>query len=476
MNRAEIRKKATQLCGQMYNANDEAMVETLNECVDSGVKRLVQELTDALKPQTIRVSTPAQIDADSATYIRTTADDWVLEFDGASSHPAPTDGTGDGIYELWVTLSDNRVVKYGCREFWSTSAPGATYYVSLVRKWAEGASTGAGWKNWSLKVPRLYLPAEVQQVVAGHVWSPEGTLIQIDSQIAEHDRGNYVNANNNSSSGKPYAVRRGSHFKLRDPNKIPTYATEEGIWGDEPYGEFDYCYTYAWGYRPLSVASEQGHYEALWESSPSPILESVVIPNGFTVVTLTLPRIDWQLGFGVSGDLRYEHSGMYLRIYRRRKTIAGGLNQDIEVGEVFQHLADIDGNAGTFTDDGSVVPDYQLRLPEIQGYYAWEINPIVTAAIDWEFLVRMSIEPLKNDYDAPRIEPQYVETLCKFVASQYAMCMQNFDLSQLLEQKALEDCTRFRQNIGWSGAIFSSANLGLDARYRPVITQRTYAI
>lgn len=469
MNRKEIRKRICQLTGTMKSDSDLGFVEVANACIDAGVRRMVQELPSALSPQQLRVFTPAEIQASGGITLTTTADPWVLEFSNASSHPCPTDGTESGIYELWVTLSDNSIARYRVRECWTTSAP-TKYYIAIDQQWASGSAPSGGWTDWRLVVPRLYLPEGVQKIRSCKTWGPDGAPVEIRNYtFDEVTWRSWPVRMTSTNSLLGLTVARSRHVKLRDPNKAPVAAVVEGVWGDEPYGVFDYCYTYAYGKRPAQARSEQGNEVPLWESAPSPIVESVTVPSSFWKVNLTLPRIDWQLNFGASGTIRVGRSGYYLRIYRKRRTIGGGNNTDIEVGEIFQFLGECDGNDGLFVDDGSNIPDYQLRLPEIHGYYAWELWPRPTQAHEWEVWAEMAVESLRNDYDAPRVEPQHIDALCHFCAAEYAKATQQLEVAATLEEYAIKQVKNYMKNIQASGAAIPKAafilrnegNLGL---------------
>lgn len=457
MNRLELRGRVAELSGVRSNENDPGQVAALNRAIDAGLKRITQELPEALSPQQVQVNIPAEITPPSGVVMKTTADPYVMEFANASSHPAPTTGIGDGIYELWVDVTvagaNTYIARYICREFWSTSAPDK-FYVSLEKQWVEG-TVSAGWSNWRLRCPRLYLPAGVISVVSARAWGPYFGGVEIEALEEAVMRGHEAWAITDATTTAPRSIQRERAFKLVDPNKAPSYTIEEAIgFGAEPIGEFDYCYTYAWGYRNARENTPNGNKQALWESSPSPLLEGVVVPNVFSQVKLIVPKIDWQLNFGDGGTLRVGRSGYYIRIYRKRKSISGGTNQNIEIGEVYQFLADVDGNAGEFLDNGSNIPDYHLRLPEIQGYYAWNIFPTVTTRTEYNFHLRMAPPPLRNDYDAPKIEPNHVETLAMFAAHEYCLASDIADKALMIENQAMEGIGRFKRNISRSGAVF----------------------
>jgi len=459
MNLKDIRQAVADCVGNLYNPDNAGDVAALNRAINLGIKRTAQECPAAFTAN-LELKTPAQIDPPTGVTLQTTADDWVLKFAGASSHPAPIDGTGDGIYWVHIVLDDGTTVDYRVREFFTTVTGGVTgYYLSLEKPWQEGAHSGSGWATWNLIVPRLYLPENVRDLITARVrdavWG--NVTLQAKAQMDQWD----FWPSSQLMNGSPFmSLRRDEYMKMSEPNKVPTYATDEGVWGDEPYGEFDYCYTYCWGVR--AEKSPNGGAIPLWESSPSPVLEGVVIPNAFTVVDITVPKIDWQLNFGVTGTLRYTHSGVYIRIYRRRATVGGGLNSNIEAPDVFQFLVDVDGSAGVYTDDGSVVPDYHIRIPEIHGYYGWDIVPYPGSARTWVLNCRVKPPTLLNDYDAPMILDTYTEVLIRFSAASYCEMIQNVDLAQYNIGLASEAATKLLVNTSSRAVVKRLPNYGLQ--------------
>jgi hypothetical protein len=211
------------------------------------------------------------------------------------------------------------------------------------------------------------------------------------------------------TKGRPEYVYRARHFQLDAPNRAPVAALDASEvavpWvGPEPIGAFTYVITYVWGKKAVAPG---GTRDPLWESSPSPASSSITVSSTARAVQLTLPEIDWQLGFNVTGAVSASHSGLRKRIYRARSTVAGSapLKVNIEYPNVFQLLAEVDGAATSYTDDGSVIPDYFRRVPESHGYYAWKVSPHQDSAYEIDVRVLRKPRALGNDYDAPRVHP-----------------------------------------------------------------------
>ena len=92
----------------------------------------------------------------------------------------------------------------------------------------------------------------------------------------------------------------------------------------------------------------------------------------------------------------------------------------IEAPDVYQFLADVDGSDTSFTDDGTIIPDYTLRLPESSGYYGWTMWP--TPSSDTEIDLNVIERPplLLNDYDAILVKPEYSDIVAHFCAAVHA--------------------------------------------------------
>jgi hypothetical protein len=239
-------------------------------------------------------------------------------------------------------------------------------------------------------------------VVYGQIHDPEIAQIvplpEAFSSYMEHDniRGSVV--------GRPQYVARSRHYHLEAPMRAPVLAAgQQNTWvGPEPIGTFEYVFTYCWGYRDDERQSEFGRFDPLWESAPSPVSAATTVTTGSVV--LTLPEIDWQLNFGDNTTLRYGHSGIYKRVYRRRSvTGATPSHPTIEAPSIFQMMTDVSGEITSFTDNGTVIPDYSKRLPESHGYFAYRNFPHQDRRYEMDWRVRRRPKKLVNDQDVPPI-------------------------------------------------------------------------
>jgi hypothetical protein len=427
------------LLSRPLSENDISGAERVNTCIDMAYKHLARKCKTALQPDMVRVEAPAAYPSGvSGVSVVTTADPYVMQFSGGTFQ-APTDGTASWVYEFHATLpTTGRVVRYMVREFWTDAVTGDRYF-SLDRPW--GHTSPATITKWQLRVPHLWLPEDVTEVLNGQVFGSNGTILQIKSAESAYGAGEWQNMNQ-YTAGTPSSMRRGKHYQQPAPNIAPIPVDQDGTWGPEPYGDFEYCFTYCVGYRTKNLISQGSMSVPLLESSPSPI-SAAETSSATKVIQVTLPEIDWQVNFNAAGALRAGHSGIYKRIYRRRISVLGGTHTTIEYPKVFQALADVDGATTTYLDEGKVVPDYSTRLPEIHGYYAWEIWPEPQSFTEYELRVLRRPGSLLNDYDAPRVAPECMDALTCYAASYVARFDKDVPLAELLESKADEYVREF---------------------------------
>ena len=149
--------------------------------------------------------------------------------------------------------------------------------------------------------------------------------------------------------------------------------------------------------------------EPYYESGPSPVSAVATIgTEGTQHVTISLPDIDFMLGFGEATTARYRQSGIKKRIYRRRLTTS---NQAVETPNKFFLMDEVDGHVTTYTDDGSVTPDYRRPFRSIHGYQTFRLHPRPEKR--YELVVRAirRPQPLYDDTDMPRIHRDGIDCL-----------------------------------------------------------------
>ena len=192
--------------------------------------------------------------------------------------------------------------------------------------------------------------------------------------------------------------------------------------GPEAPGRFTYRYTYVWGKKDPELCAPGGFLDPQWESGPSPESEAITVTAmNAAPVEVRLPNIDWEQGFGVSGTLRRGHSGYRKRIDRARVTVGTGGAQPIEASSVYQLIAEVDGLTTTWTDDGSAIPDYFRRIPEVTGYYAFEVFPDPDRRYEIDMRCNRRPERMQNDNDVPAVEASATEALTALFVARLAL-------------------------------------------------------
>lgn len=438
-----------------------------DQCIDLAYKRLASECPAALLPDTDRVVLlPQHTDVSTGTLIAPTTDPWVMQF-VATTIPTftTTDGTWDGIYHLEITDSTGRVHRRQCREFWLGSAPTFFPYVSIDRPWPTSIT---GSMKFRLYQPEFFTTDDVLEIVDASVFdTTRGVMFTVAQSYVHYMGWDDVLGDN---IGRPNDIYRTRHYQLDAPNRAPTATliTQEATWSTEGTGMFDYCFTYVWGKRDQEFVDPAGGFDPQWESSPSPVSGTVTVANTTSNVRLTLPTIDWQIAFDVPGTLRQTHSGLRKRIYRRRYTVTGSppLVTNIEAPEVFQFLAEVDGAATTYTDDGTVIPGYYRRLPEVHGYYAWRATPQQDQRYEIDLRVYRRPRTLVNDYDAPRVSPECIDTLVMLACHYYCQADNDDEGAQRYLVEALRLLGTYRARhasparsidaLTWDGSINGS--------------------
>lgn len=438
-----------------WDVTDAAFTALCVRFTGDAYKRVGSECPSALYPDEIRRILPPSYVSGGATAvdstISTTADAFVLAFSPltVSTFAPQTNGSWNGLYWLEITLPDGTLWRVQSREFWSPD--GNLRYVSIDRPFvATTAVPSLTDAVYRLHVPYLWLRDDYEEVLLGQRFGSNGsplTTTPIGTAIY-HDQW----SNQNSRQwGYPDELRRENHYQHPSPNIAPvaTVDDEIGAWTDEPWGEFEYCMTYIWGYQEADRKSPSGNFIPLFESSASPTSAAVTIANAGEVVVITLPEVAWQLNYGDVATLRYGKSGWKKRLYRRRLSATGGTHATIEYPNVYQFLADIDDITTSYTDDGSVIPDYTIRLNDIHGYYGWSMWPLPTDEQAMEYQLRASRRPapLLNGNDSPRIVPSCEDALTFFLVAYIARHDKDVKTAELYEVKAKEVLDQYRSRI-----------------------------
>ena len=318
------------------------------------------------------------------------------------------------------------------RDIWTDAN---VQYISLFQPWNNFTDT---LMDWRIYFEDYYLPDNVIQVNSIRLFKQnQNWPLDIVGQM-EAEYLSLADSPQTTVGGLPRVAFRRYHRQIESPTSAPVatlVAGGAGAWqGPDPAGQFEYCFTYAWGHRdgdfrnfgpaqPYSAAQTiPSRLEPLWESAPSPIV-SITTTNADAgaAIQLTTPDIHYMQGFGRSGDRRYHRAGWRKRIYRRRVTVdaaaygalpnqfPGAVEQ--ETPDAFILIAETDGFNTTLIDNGQILPDYHRRLREVHGYQSIRMYPRPNERYQVDVRCLLRPEMLKDDQDVPEIHHDGMDVL-----------------------------------------------------------------
>jgi hypothetical protein len=173
--------------------------------------------------------------------------------------------------------------------------------------------------------------------------------------------------------------------------------------------------------------------------------------------------------FDTAATLRQTHSGLRKRIYLRRYTATGSapLTTSIESPEVFQLLAEVDGSVTSYVDNGSIIPGYYRRLPEVHGYYAWRATPQQDSRYEVDLRVLRRPRSLQNDFDAPRVHPDAIDALIQWCVYYFDQNDNNPEGSAAAYRAAKEMTAQLRSLYANPATFIEAVPWdGMNIRYR----------
>ena len=334
--------------------------------------------------------------------------------------------------------------------------------ISLYRPWHNVVDTGMDYRIYT---DSYSMPDDVIQVNSIRLAKAnQNWPLDIVGQL-EAEKLSLADAPGTISAGVPRTAFRRAHRKMvPEPTEAPILTQPSIDWvGPEPAGQFSYCFTYYWGIRDTEaqnpgpatsiLSSTTARREPLWESSPSPISATATATNtGTTAIRVRTPNIDQMLGFNRTGTERLNNAGIRKRIYRRRHTVdetnynTGGGNltdvddfaHRIETPDKYYPLADQDGNATTFDDNGLQIPDYFRPLRDTHGYQALAFYPRPDARYEVDIRGLRRPKTLVDPEDTPRIHVDAIECLLWKTAVLLYESMGNIKMADRAESKYKE--------------------------------------
>ena len=426
-------------------------ITRVNDYINRAYAQISQEAPFLFFESQLGFATQADVTPDTAavqdanpaaaadTVSRTPLDPWVLTRDLPTTQAGLVAWDTTGIWRgRMILVTDPSGVQHRrrIRDIWTDAN---VQYVSLYRPWNNLTDT---LMDWRIYTEDYYLPDDVQQVTSLRLFQNNQTWpIEVLGQL-EAEQLSLADTPSQIAQGTPRSAFRRPHKQIESPTLAPVLSLNGPWQGPEPAGEFEYCFTYCWGYRDdsfrdfgpeNSYAAAQAapsRREPLWESAPSPIASILANNESPGRIAIGLPDIDYIQGFGrgvapfavpANADRRYHHSGWRKRIYRRRKTVDahaygalssqldGAINQ--ETPDAFYLFADVDGWNRQVFDDGSVLPDYHRRLREVSGYQALRMYPRPNTRFEVDVRCIRRPMPLKDDQDAPQIHPDALDLI-----------------------------------------------------------------
>lgn len=422
------------------------------------LQRALDELASRVPTGLIPVVAPVTlfplVSGGESVTVESTGDPYVLRFSpqvpplvGAAKPPYPaTDGTWDGIFYITWTLADGTERTSRCRTFWyeATLAGNRTYYVSLEKPHnLPLAFSGATYK---LYAPCFYLPDNVSRVWSGTIPGDSERSLRLTTRMPPYNR---------FGQGVPSLFERREAFQIRAPSYTPPVRLQdETHWvGPESPGKFKYLFTYVWGKKPSQDLSPGGTQDPQWESGVSPASETIEPSWHMAAVKVTLPNNDYEMNFGDNSTKRYGRSGIRKRIYRARITSTPGGTHPVEADEVFEFLAEVDGLATEYLDDGSVLPDYSRRAPETGVYYAYRTDCLADAERRAEIVLSQRPPRLLADTDVPAVDPLLTKALIDLLTGNIANFDKAMEERAFWRKEAEESIRNFRSSVGARGNV-----------------------
>ena len=307
------------------------------------------------------------------------------------------------------------------------------------------------------------------------------------------------------AAGIPRVAFRREHFQLEGPGRAPRVTSDPTVaWnGPETPGEFEYIVTYTWGKRDadfrLPGLAKWDSYAKNWfntgqtisaavnnevannrirepryESAPSPASAKISVepnnpqnPSGYLGITVTVPNIEYVLGFltertsaiSPSGKRVSQHqSGVHVRIYRRRVAdvdlssfssapydtllhAAKGMSDArsfVDNKEKFYLLVEMrvdEVNKGMFQDDGQYIPDRSRPLRDTHGYQQYAVYPRPDQRYEMDIRCVRRPQKLEDERDVPRLHAESVGALVDRAMAYLYESMGNFGAAETMMKR-----------------------------------------
>lgn len=365
-----------------------------------------QEVRFSTQPDVIPTST---VTGDKVSV--NSSDAWVLERNMGGSTTGftdwPTDNSWDG---RWIEVQAPSGVWYRhqIRQVWEQKTPDYDR-LTLVKPWPNRTDSNMSYRIYT---PYYSLPSNISEIKMARLYNTANYPLDVKTK-AEMERAGLIDFQARTS-GLPQIIYKDQPFEMIAPVRAPTVADKgSSTWvGPENAGQFDFCYTYTWGIKDPHEFTEGNLPTPLWESAPSPVSAKISTTNGGFPITVKLPDIEQELGFGTAGTTRLDHSGIEKRLYARRYTSAvdGSITTFIESEQRFYEVAQILGKTEEYDFRGALLNKLKpLRYSNF--YQSVGLYPMPDARYEVDIRATCTPIDLINDTDSTNINEDVVECL-----------------------------------------------------------------
>jgi len=401
-------------------ATPDAVVR-VNEFVNDALEEVTSKAPFAMLEMERTINTIKPHDMASTTDLvsssSSNSDPWVIQRDTAPSALAAADvwavdGTWDG-HQIQVKDANAVWRTHRIRTVWTASD---VQYVSLYNPMDDRTVYSAN--SYYLHQPILWLPDDAIRLETLRLYtaSQSRPMRGITQKTAEElylkDMPDLV------ETGYPSFWYKWGSFQMPTPGTAPATAVT-GVWSGtvEPEGTFQYCYTWCWGYMDLrqpgitpKTAAIGPLARPLFESAPSPA--STALATAGSSINITIPKLDIIHNFGVSGTDRYQKTGWYTRIYRRR-TARSGTN--VEITDRWHPMTHAASTVSIVGDDGIWAVDRSQTLPANDGHLGIGLYPRADANYPVVLRYHRRCPTLVDDADTAPIHREVDEVLVEYV-------------------------------------------------------------
>ena len=384
-------------------------------------------------------------------------DKWVLEtvlaIGATGAQEWSTDGTWNARRMEIKHKDDTQWTTRFIRDVWTA---GGKVRISLDRPWLGETSD----LQWHILVGDFHMPpdtVEVNQIVwnqngaryIAKVQTPRDTVIAFSA----------IGGNLLYGYGPPVQMAREGFRHLDGPRNAPSVAEAGGggaTWdGPEPAGTFEYAWTIVHGKEtgtyPFQNPEEQGsvtatasRYRPFLESGLSPASDEITITSSGPASVLTFPNLDAVHGFDDGSTDRYQHTGLRIRIWRRRTDAPAGT---VESSNRWYLLDEIAAGDVTYTDTGLKVPDRSLPYRPSGARSAYKAPALATVA---QLEVDYARRPVRlvDDADIVPCPMEAVEAMLLKAMAMVTQAQGNPSGATRLDDEAREELSRVAQMQG----------------------------